>query len=155
MVFQLLTPCGLQTRQNHREQCTTCKHSVFRVEMSWNFCYMARHEVLSDSVLFSSADISPLRCNCYQAVGVESLMTCLMLLFGIFVELYILLHTTVQIKDDERTRGIHLLRTCHIWCVAAFSFENYTHRKSRAKNPSSVQYSVDFITVFRKLYVLW
>jgi hypothetical protein len=35
-------------------------------------------------------------------MGVESLMTCLMLLFGIFIELYILLHTTVQIKDDGR-----------------------------------------------------
>jgi hypothetical protein len=38
-------------------------------------------------------------------VGVESLMTCLMLLFGILVKLYILLYTAVQIKDDERANA--------------------------------------------------
>jgi len=62
---------------------------------------LARDAILFDSVFFSSANFISLRCNCYQAVGVESPMTCRMLMFGIFVKLYILLHTTGQIKDDE------------------------------------------------------
>ena len=96
------TSDGGKTTGNSVWRCTP---SVFRVEVSWNFCCMARQGILFDSVFFSSANFSSLRCNCDQVVGVESLMTCLMLLFGTFVKLYILLHTTVQIKDDERANA--------------------------------------------------
>lgn len=108
-------------------------------------------------VLFSSANISSLRCNCYQAVGVESLMTCLMLLFSIFVELYILLHTTVQIKDDERPNAWNTFASHMSYLVRRRIFIwklNSLQVKGKKENPS-VRYSVDFITAFRKLYVLW
>jgi hypothetical protein len=71
----------------------------------------------------------------------------LLLLFGIFVKLYILLHTKVQIKDDEREDAWNTFAS-HMYSVRRCIFIwklNPLQVKGSNKNtdPSSVQYSVN------------
>jgi hypothetical protein len=138
-----------------------CKHSIFKVEMFWNICCMARHAILFDSVSFSSANFSSLRCNCYQAVGVESLMTCPMLLFGIFC--WTLHSAAYNSTDQGRWTCERVEYICFAYVVFGASPHFHTkinplqvnnNNNNNNNNLLSVQYSVDFITAFRKLYVL-